>query len=129
MKKILLAILGLTVHGISFIICKLIIGGFLSLLFKLPLIGAIVGFLLRDTSGAFLIDGLSMFLSVCAMSFVLEKSAHDDALMDKTVLIIAWTITVVHSISLILNLIYRDAIYTNIVFLITAWLLRYGVKN
>ena len=120
-KAILTSILAFIVFALVYIAAYLIFGGLILLLSKIPLIGSLVDLIFYfrgdspDLMLSLLCPGIAYIVTMATQAAV-NKDAPTRGLCS---ILLGVGIVLLQAVSLVLNLIYGESIWTNIVLIIT----------
>ena len=120
-KAIVIAILGIFLFYLSYIIFYLIIGGIIQILSSLPLIGTLLMwlFVLRGDTPDMMLSFLVPMISYFVVMLAQEKINKIDSTRGLSCEILGICLIVLNVVSLILNLFYGEGILKNIIQAIT----------
>ena len=116
-KAIMTALLGLLIFGVVYFLSYLIVGGIIALLLKIPVIDTLLGWLFRlrgdtpDMMLSMLSPTIAYFVTISAQT-VINK---DGPTRGMSCVILGIVIMVIHTLSIVINLIHGEGILKNII--------------
>lgn len=115
-KAILTGLLGIAFFATVYILTSLIVGGVIYILMKIPLIDNLVGwfFYIRGDSPDLMLAILAPTIAYTLTKWLLVTINKDSPTQGLSCIVAGVIITIIHILSLILNLIYGESILFNI---------------
>lgn len=122
---ILLAILGFFSFALSYLLSYFVLGGIVYGLSKIPLLGKLFDFIffLRGDSPDLMLSLLCPGIAYMATIAILNALTKSNSTMGLSCIIIGVCIMLLQAIALVINLVYGEGIWKNIVLIIAGFML------